>query len=104
MAVQKGDGSLHPARSIVGFTVASREMQAELVRARAILGPDCPKCGHYLRQQHIMPKQGSMHDLYVSCIECPIPNPDRASNLAHCFTRYEMAMLHPEIAKELGIA
>jgi hypothetical protein len=79
-------------------------------RARAVLGPDCPKCGHYLKAEHRLYRNIGVpggHDLI--CATC---SESRAPGLLSCYsTSNREATLqniltewgHPAIAEELGL-
>lgn len=82
------------------FTERVERLTAELARARAVLGPDCPKCGRYLKAEHSR--------------ERVFTDPGNSSALADGFRSYhkpgtcritisDLLANHPEIAKEMGL-
>ncbi len=74
-------------------------LRAEVARLRAVTGPPCPECGHYLKVEHhrawnLVRQDRRYYRLLDTCSpphECEIWRRDLIAN-------------HPEIAKELGLA
>jgi len=69
----------------------------EIAEMRAVTGPRCPLCNHWLKAEHLVPRDYTETYSAVVCQQCGPHN--------HCVI-YVVDLLanHPDIAAEMGLS
>lgn len=78
-------------------------MQQEYAAMRAVTGPPCPKCGHFLFAEHnrervTLGRDRGLQDGFRGCVA---QHPDARTDCRITFA--DIIANHPEIAAEMGL-
>ena len=76
-----------------------------IIEAAKVLGPKCPKCGHFLKSDHMLGKSPHRYqtNTFVHCKACQRKQGHGAVLCYYGETSAEFCANHPAIAADLGV-